>query len=123
MKNKFFPQNYVRITYSSSSEDDEQLDVEEMSATKIDSSDHIEESIFSSDPDLDGYEQELEDSRNDEKNADACASKDKFVESCAKEFRESDILDKLLNDFINFMRNLESGELPMDNIVFILMMD
>ena len=103
-----------------------------MSATKIDSSDDIEESIFSSDPDLDGYEEELEESGNDEKNGDACASKDKFVESCAKEFRESDFLDKLfhklqrvglLNDFINFMRNLESGELPMDNIVFILMMD
>ena len=132
MKKKFFPQNYVRITYSSSSEDDEQLDVEEMSATKIDSSDDIEESIFSSDPDLHGYEEELEESGNDEKNGDACASKDKFVESCAKEFRESDFLDKLfrklqrvglLNDFINFMRNLESGELPMDNIVFILMMD
>ena len=132
VKNKFFPQNYVRITYSSSSEDDEQLDVEEMSATKIDSSDDIEESIFSSDPDLDRYEEELEESGNDEKNGDACASKDKFVESCAKEFRESNFLDKLfrklqrvglLNDFINFMCNLESGELPMDNIVFILMMD
>ena len=46
VKKKFFPQNYVRIIYSSSSEDDEQLDVEEMSATKIDSSDNIEESIF-----------------------------------------------------------------------------
>ena len=57
----------MRITYSSSSEDDEQLDVEEMSATKIDSSDDIEESIFSSDPDLDGYEEELEESGNDEK--------------------------------------------------------
>ena len=43
-----------------SSEDDEELDIEEMSATKIDSSDDIEESIFSSDPDLDGYEDELE---------------------------------------------------------------
>ena len=53
MKKKFYPQNFVRITYSSSSEDDEELDVEEMSATKIDSSDNIEESIFSSDPDLD----------------------------------------------------------------------
>ena len=132
VKNKFFPQNYVRITYSSSSEDDEQLDVEEMSPKKIDSSDDIEESIFSSDPDLDGYDQGLEESGNDEINADACASKDKFVESCAKEFRESNILDKLfrklqrvglLNDFINFMCNLESSELPMDNIVFILMMD
>ena len=68
VKNKFFPPNYVRITYSSSSEDDEQLDVEEMSATKIDSSNDIEESIFSSEPDLDGYEEELEESGNDEKN-------------------------------------------------------
>ena len=74
----------MRITYSSSSEDDEQLDVEEMSATKIDSSADIEESIFSSDPDLDGYEEELEESGNDENNGDACASKDKFVDSCAK---------------------------------------
>ena len=45
-----------------------------------------------------------------------------------KEFRETDLLDKLqrvglLNDFINFMHNLESGDLPLDNIVFILMMD
>ena len=55
----------MRITYSSSSEDDEELDVEEMSVTKINSSDDIEESIFSSDPDLDGYEDELEESEND----------------------------------------------------------
>ena len=49
-----------------------------------------------------------------------------------KEFKESHLLDNLfhklqrvglLNDFINFMRNLESGDLPLDNIVFILMMD
>ena len=59
----------MRITYSSSSEDDE-LDVE-MSATKINSSDDIEESIFSSDPDLDGYEDELEESENDERNGDS----------------------------------------------------
>ena len=51
MKKKFYPQNFVRITYSLSSEDDEELDVEEMSATNINSSDEIEESIFSSDPD------------------------------------------------------------------------
>ena len=115
-----------------SSEDDEELDVEEMSATKIDSSDDIEESIFSNDPDLDGYEDELEESGNDEKNGDASGSKEKFVESCEKEFRETDLLDNLfrklqrvglLNDFINFMCNLESGDLPLDNIVFILMMD
>ena len=132
MKKKFYPQNFVRITYSSSSEDDEELDVEEMSATKIDSSNDIEESIFSSDPDLDGYEDELEESRNDEKNGDASGSKEKFVESCVKEFRKTDLLDNLfhklqrvglLNDFINFMHNLESGDLPLDNIVFILMMD
>ena len=122
----------MRITYSSSSEDDEELNVEEMSATKIDSSDDIEESIFSSDPDLDGYEDELEESRNDEKNGDASGSKEKFVESCAKELRETDLLDNLfrklqrvglLNDFKNFMCNLESGDLPLDNIVFILVMD
>ena len=65
VKKKFYPQNFVRITYSLSSEDDEELDVEEMSATKIDSSDSIEESIFSSDPDLDRYEEELEESGND----------------------------------------------------------
>ena len=35
VKKKFYPQNLVRITYSSSSEDDEELDVEEMSDTKI----------------------------------------------------------------------------------------
>ena len=132
VKKKFYPQNFVRITYSLSSEDDEELDVEEMSATKIDSSDDIEESIFSSDLDLDGYEEELEESRNDENNGDASGSKEKFVESCAKEFRETDLLDNLfcklqrvglLNDFINFMCNLESGDLPKDNILFILMMD
>ena len=122
----------MRITYSSSSEDDEELDVEEMSATKINSSDNIEESIFSSDPDLDGYEDELEESENDERNGHACGSKKKFLDSCLKEFRDTDFLHKLfrklqrvglLNDFINFMRNLESGDLPLDNIVFILMMD
>ena len=43
MKKKFYPQNYVRITYALSFEDDEELDVEEMSATKINSSDEIEE--------------------------------------------------------------------------------
>ena len=59
VKKKFYPQNFVRITYSSSSEDDEELDVEEMSDTKINSSNDIEESIFSSGPDLDGYEDEL----------------------------------------------------------------
>ena len=126
---KFYPQNFVRITYSSSSEDDEEMDVEEMSATKIDSSDDIEESIFSSDPDLDRYEDEFEESGNDEKNGDASGSKEKFVESCVKEFRETDNLFHklqrvgLLNDFINFMCNLESGDLPLDNIMFILMMD
>ena len=128
---KFYPQNFVRITYSLSSEDDEQLDVEEISATKIDSSDDIEESIFSSDPDLDRYQDELEESGNNENNGDASGSRDKFVESCVKEFRETDLLDNLfhklqrvglLNDFINFMCNLESGDLPLDNIVFILMM-
>ena len=132
VKKKFYPQNFVRITYSLNSEDDEELDVEEMSATKIDSSDDIEESIFSSDPDLDRYEDELEESGNDEKNGDASGSKEKFLESCAKEVRETDLLDNLfrklqrvglLNDFINFMRNLESGDLPLDNIVYILMMD
>ena len=132
MKKKFYPQNFVRITYSSSSEDDEELDVEEMSATKINSSDDIEESIFSSDPDLDGYEDEFEESKNDERNGYACGSKEKFLDSCLKEFRDTDFLHKLfhklqrvglLNDFINFMRNLESGDLPLDNIVFILMMD
>ena len=132
MKKKFYPQNFVRITYSSSSEDDEELDVEEMSATKINSSDNTEESIFSSDPDLDRYEDELEESENDERNGHACGSNEKFLDSCAKEFRETDFLHKLfrklqrvglLNDFINFMRNLESGDLLLDNIVFILMMD
>ena len=129
---KFYPQNFARITYSSSSEDDEELDVEEISATKIDSSSDNEESIFSSDTDLDGYQDELEESGDDENNADASWSRDKFVESCVKEFRETDLLDNLfcklqrvglLNGFINFMHNLESGDLPLDNIVFILMMD
>ena len=95
VKKKFYPQNFVRITYSSSSEDDEVLDVEEMCAMKMDSSNDIEESIFSSDPDLDGYEYELEECKNDEKNGDASGSKEKFVESCVKEFRETDLLDKL----------------------------
>ena len=54
------------------------------------------------------------------------------MDSCVKQIKESDVLDNLfqklhrvglLNDFMNFMRNLESSELPMDNIVFILMMD
>ena len=71
VKKKFYPQNFVRITYSSSSEDDEELDVEEISATKIDSSDDNEESIFLSDTDLEGYQDELEESGNDENNADA----------------------------------------------------
>ena len=109
------------------------MDVEEISATKIDSSDDNRESIFSSDIDLDAYQYKLEESGNDENNADASRSRDKFVESCAKEFKETDLLDNLfhklqrvvglLNDFINFIRNLESGDLPLDNIVFILMMD
>ena len=74
----------------------------------------------------------MEESENDARNGDASGSKEKFVESCAKQFRETDFLERLfhklqrvglLNDFINFMRNLESGDLPLDNIVFILMMD
>ena len=85
----------MRITYSLSSEDDEELDVEEMSDTKINSSDDIEESIFSSDPDLDGYEDELEDSENDERNGDACGSKEQFLESCVNELREKDFWEKL----------------------------
>ena len=66
----------MRITYSLSSEDYEELDVEEISATKIDSSGNIEESIFSSDPDLDGYEDGLEESGNDENNGDASGSRE-----------------------------------------------
>ena len=109
VKKKFYPPNFARITYSSSSEDDEELDVEEISATKIESSDDIEESIFSSDPDLDGYKDELEESGNDENNGDASGSKEKFVESCVKEFRETDLLDNLSH--------------TLQNIVFILMID
>ena len=71
VKKKFYPKNFVRITYSSSSDDDEELDVEEISATKIDSSDNNGESIFLSDTDLDAYQDELQEAGNDENNTDA----------------------------------------------------
>ena len=98
----------------------------------MDSSDNNRESIFLSDTDLDAYQEDLQEAANDDNNADASRSREQFVESCAKEFKESDVLENLfhklqrvglLNDFMNFMCNLESGDLPMDNIVFILMMD
>ena len=97
VKKKFYPQNFVRITYSLSSDNDEELDVEEISTTKIDSSDDNGQSIFLSDTDLDAYQDELQEAGNDENNADASRSRDKFVESCAKEFKESDLLNNLFH--------------------------
>ena len=108
------------------------MDGEEISPTKLNSSDDYAESIFSSDTDLDAYQEKLQETSNDDNNGDASQSREQFVDSCVKQIKELDVLDNLfqklhrvglLNDFMNFMCNLESGELPMDNIVFILMMD
>ena len=112
MKKKIFPHNFLRITYSSSSEEDEELDVEQISPTTIYSSDHNGDEIFSSDSDLDVCPDELQETLHDTNNAEAFRSREKFVESCVKEFKESELLDNLfhksqrvglLNDFINFM--------------------
>ena len=71
VKKKFYPQNFVRITYSSSSDENEDLDVEEISPTKLNSSNDYAESIFSSDTDLDAYQEELQETSNDDNNGDA----------------------------------------------------
>ena len=78
IKKKFYAQNLVRITYSSSSDEDEELDVEEISATKIDSSDNNGESIFSSDTDLDAFQDELQETGNNENHSEASLSMGKI---------------------------------------------
>ena len=132
VKKIFFPQNFVKITYSSSSEEDNDLDVEEISSTSIESSEENRDYIFSSDSDLDACPDDFEETIHNRENEDAFISREKFVDTCVKEFKESELLDSLfhklqrvglLNDFTSFLHNLESGDLPLDNIVFILMMD
>ena len=132
VKKRNFPQNYVQITYSSSSDEEVELDVERMSSSSVESSDEKSDDIFASDSDLDGLSDDVEDNKHDTESNDESISRAKHLENCIKEIKESDFLDRLfkklqkvglLNDFTTFMRNLESGKLPMDNIVFILMMD
>ena len=129
---KKFPRNFVKITYSSSSDEEVELDVEEMSSSSVESSDENGNDIFSSDSNLDGLADALEETIHDTESNDEFISREKHLENCIKEIKESDFLDRLfnklqkvglLNDFTTFLHNLESGKLPMDNIVFILMMD
>ena len=132
VKKIIFPQNIVQITYSSSSDEDVELDVEKMSSSSVESSDDNRDDIFSSDSNLDGLADDLEETIQDRQSNEESMSREKHLDNCIKEIKESDFLEKLfkklqkvglLNDFTTFMRNLESGKLPMDNIVFILMMD
>ena len=55
-----------------------------------------------------------------------------FVQQCMAELWENNFLESLLmkldhnghlNDFMSLLKLLESGELPMDNIVFILLLE
>ena len=132
VKKRIFPQNIVQITYSSSSDKEVELDVEKMSSSSVESSDDNGDDIFSSDSNLDGFADDLEETIQDRQSNEESMSRAKHLDNCIKEIKESDFLEKLfkklqkvglLNDFTTFMRNLESGKLPMDNIVFIRMMD
>ena len=132
VKKRNFPQNFVKITYSSSSDKEVELDVEEISCSSVESSDENGDDIFSSDSNLDGLADALEETIHDTESNYESISREKHLENCIKEIKESDLMDRLfhklqkvglLNDFTTFLRNLESGKLPMDNIVFILMMD
>ena len=49
VKKRIFPQNIVQITYSSSSDEEVELDVEKMSSSSVESSDENGDDIFSSD--------------------------------------------------------------------------
>ena len=55
-----------------------------------------------------------------------------FQQRCLKELKETDLLDTIvsklddtnnLQDFMTLLRNLATGQIPMDNIVFLLMLE
>ena len=120
---KNFKQNYVKVSYASDSDDD-CLDVEHDSYEDCPSSSTCEES-----DDNDSHEI-LQSSLGDDSVDDSVENS--FVKQCMAELLDNNLLELLLmklyehghlNDFMMLLKLLQSGEFPMDNIVFILLLE
>ena len=122
MKRKNFKQNYVKVSYASDSDDDS-LDVEHNSYEECPSSVTCEQS-----DDNDSHEKLQSSFCNDI----PPPGLNTFVQQCMSELVDNNFLESLLmkleehghlNDFMMLLKLLQSGEFPMDNIVFILLLE
>ena len=121
-KGKNFKQNYVKVSYASDSDDD-CLDVEHNSYEEGPSSPTCDDS-----DENDGHEI-LQNNLCDDS---VPCGENSFVQQCIAELLDNKFLESLLmklddnghlNDFRMLLKLLQSGEFPMDNIVFILLLE
>ena len=75
----------MKITYSSSSDEEVELDVEEISYSSVESSDENGNDIFSSDSNLDGLPDAFGEAIHDTESNDEFISREKHLEHCIKE--------------------------------------
>ena len=122
MKRKNFKQNYVKVSYASDSDDD-CLDVEHNSYEECPLSVTCEQS-----DDNDLHEKLQSSFCNDI----PPSGLNTFVQQCMSKLVDNNFLESLLmkleehghlNDFMMLLKLLQSGEFPMDNIVFILLLE
>ena len=124
---KHFKPNYVKIIHSEIDSDDEIIDVENSSGE-----------IFQITDTSQNYSQNQSDETMETDRIvsnDGCECSEyspTFKELCLKELKESDLLDIIvgnlydtsqLHDFMCFLHDLKSGQLPSDNIVFLLLLE
>ena len=124
---KVFKPNYVRITHCNLDSDDEPLDVEHSSGEEF-----LHSQTLSSSSDEQPCEDNVACEHFQHPVYDACTKDPSFCMRCLQELKESDLLDQIvdtlhkteqLHDFMCLLRDLKSGKLPCDNIVFLLLLE
>ena len=124
---RHFKPNYVKIISTDIDSDDELIDVENSSYEFVPIQ---ENSQISSVEEL----SEIMDTKSyvDTDPSDVFTPFPNFKERCLQEIKQSDLLDVLidklhqtsqLHDFMCLLRDLKSGRLPYDNIVFLLLLE